>query len=307
MNDSYYTQEGERPDLAALEVNLPEGYIGTRIMPITPVADKTGTVYYNTVVADAAAQTSRTASAAPTAQAITTSNTSFSCLERVKRATIVPDEAKQMGGIEKADRVGAMWAKRQVMNAMETSICAEILGGTASDTWDDGAVLSDAQVALDSIRLYEGRTALVAASKTLRQMVQAILASDKVGPTFSRVISGTSPGVAIEGMSFKNWLNALALFLGVDEILAGDDAIWNASGYTGKYAYCKIDTSNDPLSHKWLPVLGKTFQFMPDGKNPWVIQSVPDRVNVRNIYDAYNYFDTVALNTGAFYMVEGVV
>lgn len=307
MNDAYYTQEGERPELAALEVNMPEGYIGSKIMPITPVADKTGYVYYATLTADDAAQTSRTASAAPDATAVTTSNTTFSCLERVKRASIVPDEVKQMGGIDKADRVGAMWAKRQVMNALETSIAAELLGLSASKAWDAAKCLKDTQVALDSIRRYEGRTALVAGTKTLRIMVQNLLADDAMGSVFSRVVSGTSPAVAVEGLGLKTWLNGLAMFLGVDEVLAGDDAIWALAGTNeGKFAYVKLDASNDQLSHKWMPVFGKTFQFMPDGKNPWVIQSVPDRVNVRNLWDAYLYYDTTALNTGAAYVFEGV-
>lgn len=307
MNDAYYTQTGERPDLAALEVNPPEGYIGSRIMPIVPVADKSGTVYYATVTADDTAQTSRSAGAAPSGTQISDSSTSFTCAERVKRGQITPDEAKQMGGIEKADVVGAKWAKRQVMAALETSICAEILGGTASDQFDAAKLISDAQVALQAMRLYEGKTALVGATQTIKKIVQQCLESDVFGPAFARIVSGTSPMVAVEGMNHKSMLAGLAMMLGVDEVLAGDDTIWNATAYAGKFAYCKLDDGTDQLSHKWKPVLGKTFMFMPDGKQPYVIQSVADRVNVNNLYDAYCWYDTTALNTSAFYMVEGVV
>jgi hypothetical protein len=45
---------------------------------------------------------------------------------------------------------------------------------------------------------------------------------------------------------------------------------------------------------------------MPDGKQPWVIQSVADRVNVNNLYDAYLWFDSVLMNTGALYVIDGV-
>jgi hypothetical protein len=45
---------------------------------------------------------------------------------------------------------------------------------------------------------------------------------------------------------------------------------------------------------------------MPDGANPWVIQSVADRVNVNNLYDAYLWSDVVILNAPAVYVFEGV-
>ncbi len=96
------------------------------------------------------------------------------------------------------------------------------------------------------------------------------------------------------------------LYLGVDAILPGDDAIWNAGAYKGKFALAKLDDGMDPLSHKWEPVLGKTFQFLPDGTNPWVVKSVADLTLVNNFYDAYQWFDTVVLNAGALYVFDGV-
>jgi hypothetical protein len=107
-------------------------------------------------------------------------------------------------------------------------------------------------------------------------------------------------------MSLKAWADGLAMFLGVDEVLAGDSTIWNAGNCAGKFAIAKLDDGTDPLSHKWRPVLGKVFQFMPDGANPWVIQSVADRVNVNNLYDAYLWSDVVILNAPAVYVFEGV-
>lgn len=302
-----YTQNADRPDLAALEVNAPEGFIGPMIMPIVPVADKSGTLYYATVTADAAAQTSRTAGSAPTASQISDSSTTFSCLERNKRGAVTPDEVKQMGGIAKAEVVGAKYAKRQVMRALETSICAEVLGLLASDTFDAAKIQADTQDALDSIRLYEGKTALVASTKVLKQIVQAILGSSVQGPMFARLISGTSSAVAAQGLSLQAWLNGLSIYLGVDTVMAGDSNIWNATGYTGKFAIMKVDASNDALSHKWTPVFGKAFQFLPDGNQPWAITSCADLVNVNNLFTATMWYDTVALNTGAAYIFDGVV
>jgi hypothetical protein len=308
MNDAYYTETGERPDLAAIEVNPPEGYIGEKILPVVPVTDKTGVVYYATVKADAAAQTGRSAGAAPTASAISASNTTFTAAEAVKRGTITPDEAKQMGGIAKADMVGAKWAKRQVMNYKETDIAALIMqsGADADASFDPTKVQTQVQTALQSVRLYEGKTALIAATITIKGMLQAMLADSVHGAALARLVTGASGVDAVRGLSVQAWKQALAIFFGVDEVMAGDDTIWGATAIAGRFAIAKLDDGTDELSHKWKPVIGKCFQFMPDGKNPWVIQSVADRVNVNNLYDAYLWYDAVLLNAAGVYVFDGV-
>lgn len=306
MNDAFYTQTGERPDLAAVEVNTPEGYIASKILPIVPTVDKSGTIYYATITADAAAQTGRSAGTAPTATQISDSSTTFSTAENVKRGAITPDEAKQMGGIAKADMVGSKWAKRQVMNALESDVCTLVLGGSADYTFDPANLLKQAQVAKQAVRLYSGKTTLISSTQVVTNIVQSVLADSTYGTPMSRLISGTSPTVAVEGMNFKNWVAGLAMFLGIDEVLLGDDTIWNATAVTGRFAIAKIDNSGDEMSHKWNPVFGKTYQFMPNGTNPWVIQSVADRVAVNNLYDAYLWMDTKVLNSGAMKLFSGV-
>lgn len=306
MNDAYYTQTGERPDLAAIEVNPPEGYIADKIIPIVPVTEKTGTIYYATAPSDATAATSRSAGTAPTAVQISDSTTTFTTVEHVTRGGITPDEVKTMGGIEKADMVGAKYAKRQGMNALETAVCTVILGKAASNQFDPQKLLTDTQVALQAMRLYEGKTALISSTNVLKRIVQHLLSDSAAGPVFSRIVTGTAPSVAVTGLSFENWKASLAMYLGINIVLAGDDTIWNATTYDGHFAIAKLDDGSDPLSHKWKPVLGKTFQFMPDGKQPWVIQTVADRVNVNNLYDSYIWFETKLLNTGALYVFDGV-
>jgi len=308
MNDAYFTTSGERPDLAALEVNLPENYIGPQILPTVPLTDKSGTVYYATVTADAAAQTGRSAGAAPTGTQISSSSTSFTAVEAVKRGSITPDEAKQFGGIEKADEIGAKWAKRQVMNKLEGDIATETVGGTVDANFDAAKALTQIQTALQAVRLYTGSRTLIGSTSVLKRIVQAMLADSTYGAPFSRLISGGSPAEAASGMNFEAWVNGLAMFLGVDRVLAGDDTIWDSATYSTneRFAVAKLDDGTDPLSHKWNPVLGKNFQYIPDGSNPWVIQSIEDRLNVNNHYDAYNWYDLVTLNASAIYVFDGV-
>jgi len=96
------------------------------------------------------------------------------------------------------------------------------------------------------------------------------------------------------------------MLFGVDEVLAGNDIVWNTPSFVGHFAIAKIDDSADELSHKYKPVLGKTYMYMPDGRSPWHVKSIADHVNINNLYDAIMWFDTKILNTGALYVFDGV-
>lgn len=306
MHDKYYTQTGERPDLAAIKVNEPEGFIGGKLLPVVPMSDKSGTIYFATLTADAAAQTGRSAGTAPDGTQISNSSAAFTAAEASKRGKVTPDEAKQMGGIEKADEVGAKFAMRSVMRAREASIAALTLGKAAGLTFDAAKFFVQAQQALNEVRRYSGKTVLYGGSETLRIVVNALLAEQTTAAVLSRVVSGTSPAVAVTGLSFDQWKGALAFLIGVDEVLAGDDEIWSAGARGKKFGIAKVDDGTDPLAYKYAPVLGKTFQFMPDGEQEFAMQSVADRVNVNNLYDAYAWYEAKVLNTGANVTFGGV-
>jgi hypothetical protein len=292
--------------LAALAINLPEGYIGTKIYPVVPVAEKGGTLAYATVTADDVTEPARVVGAAPAVTQISDSETTWACTEILKRAGITPDEAKQMGGIEKADEVGAKWSMRQTLAIREARIAAKVLG-TADDTFDAAKLRTDMQTARQALRLYPGRTALAASSYVLNAMVQNIAAQDGIGEAFARIVTGTNSVEAAMGLSFEAWKRGLAMFLGVDDVLAGDDAVWNAGARAGKFAVCKLDNSGDPISHKFIPVIGKTFTFIPDASlGGWECQSVGDRTLINNFYDCKMWVNVVELNAGAVYVFDGV-
>lgn len=302
---SYYTQTDQRPDLATIEVNPPEGYIGTRLMPVTPVSEKAGSVAYATVKADSTAQTGRVAGEAPSVTQISNSATTWAAVEVIDRAGVTPDEVKQMGGIEKADQIGARWAMRQVL-ALREGLIADVILGTADDTFDAAKLRTDVQTARQTLRLYPGRTVLAASTYVLNAMVQNIAATAVIGDAFARIVTGVNAAEAAMGLSFEAWKRGLAMFLGVDEVLAGDDAVWNAGTRAGKFSLVKVDSTGDPLSHKYIPVLGKTFTFIPDGGNGWEVQSVGDRTLINNFYDAKLWIDVVTLNAAAVYTFDGV-
>jgi len=302
MQDSLYTQNGDRPDLAAsIQVNPPEGYIASKILPVSPVMEKAGSVAYRTLQADIAAEVGRVAGAAPAPTQIANSATTFACAEAVKRGAITPDEVKQMGGIEKADVVGTKFAMRSVQNYLEADVCAHILGVAASAQFDPAKFKTQAQTAINAVRRYEGRSTLIAGTKTLQAMLQGLLSAKPHENLLNRIVNGNGAALSLQSM-----IDALKFYIGIDDVLAGDDGIWNAGAYAGHFAIAKLDDGTDPLSHKWNPVLGKTFQFLPDGVNPWVVKSVADLTLVNNFYDAYQWFDTVVLNAGALYVFDGV-
>jgi len=303
---SFYTEEGDRSAIQSeIEVNLPEGYIGTKMMPVTTVAEKAGSAAYATVTADSTAQTGRSAGVAPTATQISNSAKTWACTEIIDRAAITPDEVKQIGSIEAADKIGFRWAMRQVLAAREALI-ADVVLGTADDTFDAAKLRTDTQTAMDALRLYPGKTCLAASTFVLKAMVQNIAGDSNIGPAFARIVTGTNAADAVLGLSFKAWAAGLALFLGVDEVLAGDDAVWNAGARAGKFSLVKVDDTNDPLSHKYNPVLGKTITFIPDGTQGWELSGVADRTLINNFYDAKMWIDVETYNAAAVYTFDGV-
>lgn len=304
--DPYYTHTGPRPDLASLAVNPPEGYIGSMITPTLFVSDKTGTIYYHTVAADVSGQTGRSSLAAPTGTAITNTSTTWSCAEVISRGQIAPDEAKSMGGIANADKVGATFAIRNCMNAIETAIATATIGSTSDATFDAAKFLGQSQTALDTVRRYSGKTTLFGSTLALKRLVQAILSDSTNGKFLSRLVSGTSPNVAREGLNLKAWLDGLAMWIGVDQVLAGDDAIWNAGTNENRVVIGKLDDGSDLLRHKYDAVYGRNIVYLPDGGSPWFVESIADRLTKSNNYDASAWYNVKELNAAAIYVFSGI-
>lgn len=304
--DPYYTSTGPRPDLAAIEVNPPEGFIGSKIVPTVPVAEKSGTLYYWDVESDVAAQTGRSTVVAPTSTTLAGTSTTFTCAEAISRGKIAPDEVKTMGGIAKADMVGTKFAKRNVLNAIETAIATITTGSAADDSFDAAKLMGQAQTALDATRRYYGKTTLVGATITLKRAVQALLNDATASKVFARLITGTAPSVAVSGMNFQAWMNGLAMYLGVDQVLAGDDAIWNAGDNAGKLVIGKFDDGSEELVHKYEAVFARNMLFLPGGNSPWFVESIGDRLTKANVYDAAVWYNVKELNSAAIYVLGGV-
>jgi len=308
--ESYKTETGRREDLEAIEVNPVLGYIGQKFYPVLPVTEKTGSVYYTTLTADAASQDGLARGTALTPVYLTESVAAFSCASVEKRYAIGRDEVKQMGGIEKADRLGGSASKRSVQRTLETALAAQLQteGSHQTTAHVAGEFLAEAQAAVAAIRLYPGKTALAVGWSAFNGIMR-----------FTEVLNQFSLGaLMLGGGDAKDVVagapNALKMILAgllsVDEVLVGDDAHWGVgagSGGIGCNAVFVKLSGQDEFSHKMDPVLGKLVQYLPDGTQPYIVESFYNDSLKSNMYDAETWYSIEEFNAEAAYVLTDVI
>ncbi len=308
MADLYTIESENRTDLlpVAEAVNPPEGYIGGKLLPTQKVTQPSGTVYYATVTADGTAATNRSAGSAPTGTRIAQSSTTFSAGEIIDRGLIAANQVEIMGGIANADKMGATFAVRSVMKKKEQNVCAAMLGVAASATFDAAKIQTQLQTAKQAIRRYSGKIALYGATETITRMVQQIIGETKTNPLFARLVTGGGPMEAAKGLSMEAYIEGLKMYLGVDEVLLGDDDIWGAGSYDGLFGVTKLPDALTDFSFMMKPELGRYFQYIPDGGQQYRIETLGDKDDKDNKYDAIINAQEKILNSGAIYNFSGV-
>ena len=295
------TQEGRRPDLEAMPVNEPEGYIGKFIYPTLPTMEKTGSIYYKTVTADSAAQDSRVAGVAPTTTLLTDSVTTYSAAELIQRYGVVKAEVKQMGGIEKADSLGGQASKRSVQRALEAVQAYAFFNGSKTDI--SAAILNGIQTGLESIKRYAGKAAFVTSATTYLWIIRQTEITDKMSWTFPAGQTNPNDILSVKTQAFKSLLQTI---YGVDEVLIGDDDQWKWNETNGWAGVVKLPDAAE-FSHKMDPVLGKTAIYMPDGEQQFEIESFYNEDTKTNTYDATAWQAIKELNPGAKALFSGLV
>jgi len=308
--ESYKTETGRREDLEAIEANPVLSYIGTRFYPVLPVSEKTGSVYYTTLTADAASQDALARGTALTPVYLTESVATFSCASVEKRYAIGRDEVKQMSGIEKADKLGGAASKRSVQRTLETALALQLqtVGGHTTAAHAAGQFLAEANVARESIRLYPGKTAFVCAFTVFNAIMrytevlnQFSLAALMLGGGDAKDVIAGSPA------ALKMILGGM---LSVDEVIVGDDDHWGvdigSSGIGCNGVFVKLP-GEDEFSHKMDAVLGKLVQYLPDGKQPYIVESWYNDELKSNMYDAETWYSIEELNPAAAYVLTDMV
>lgn len=307
------TINGERSDvLEAIkgELNPPEWYIGHVIFPVDLRAEKTGDIYYQTLTADSAAQTSRAAGAAPTATFLATSNTSYSAAEYNKRYAIARDEVKSYGGVENADRAGVKAAVRSCFRSFEDVAAGKVIDATGygnAVALASGKVFEGLQKAAQNVKRYPGKLVLVCSHDWFLDFISQADVKEAIQATFGN--GGVQQLQQLWSREPEAMKMMMATVMQFDTILIGDNEHWQVTDREDGAAIIKIP---DPASvanrddlvmlYKERPVYGISEFWLPDPVNNELLfkaESFYERKDVANYYDAYAWFDILELNAGA--------
>lgn len=293
--DPTYTTTSDRPDLAELEVNPPEGYIADSIMPTVIVRQPSGKLYYHAKQNRIAAQKNREDGVTPNKTQIAQSDLDYTCVQVDARAAIAPRQVPIMGGIEKADMIGAQGAKEAVMAEREKAVSALLLGGDNPTTFDPGNVTVQAAAARTATKGHAGVLKLVAATETLSAIFMQMVQDSATCKLMANVVAGTSPQVAMTALDPEAQARAVAVMFGCKGVLAGDDEIWNDGDLEGRFAIVRL---LDSVENRYLfrPVYGLTLQYLPEDGQLVRITSTGDTVSVNNLYTATTDMVSKVLN-----------
>lgn len=282
-----------RPDLAALEVNAPTGYIGEDIFPTETRNEKAGNITYMPVIADVAAQTNRVDYVAPDAVNIATAVAAYSAGEIIKRFSLSFLEKKAIGNDAKAEEMAAGAAKRSVMAALETKKATKLFGVSATNALvepDAGELLAAIKDSVKDIKRYSGETALVLSFEAYNAVTALAEITGKLsyqGFNFSN----PSDVLSIQTEVLQSMLQGL---FGVSRILIGDDDCWVKED---QLVVCKLP-SKEFMSYKANPELGRTIMYLIDGENFEMGVSENDEKMCFD-FTAMSFADVVQFNEGA--------
>jgi hypothetical protein len=299
---------GPRPDLAKLAVNWPIEYIGPTLFPIAKATEKVGDFGYRAVVADAAAESGRSAVTALALNQITNSSTAFSVTKKEKRYVMSEDDVKGMGGIEKADNVGAAASKRSVMRGFE-SACAAAIFTTARKNaaleltaGNEFAVIG---YQANLIRRVKGKIGLVCSKNWLLAFLglNAVQARMQSLGGISAVLGAVAAANAKDTDTLAGVLR-VALGLPIDRLLVGDDDHWEISGAVNTAALVMVPDlmGQDVMAAcKFDPIYGLSIWYLPD---PVGAEDSPFQIDTEwlpseklNAWDATGQYALVELNT----------
>ena len=286
-------EAGKRADLEAIQVNDPIGYIGSIVLPVLKLDVKAGTYYYRALIADSAAQTSRTAGAAPTSETVSESSSTWSAVERIDRTLVPWEMIPLVGGLEKSEQIAARTVKRNVQNALETAQLAVLVDGAGTSI--TSALIDGMIDACDKLHLYPGRTAFVCNVGQYRWLVQQTEIQNLLVRTFGGL--GAMEAMSLNKTTFKLMLQAI---FAVDEVLIADDKFWPYA-YRTTAAMVKLPpTNSEEWSFMYQAEYGRTMIYWPQGSaNPYEINSFADDDLRSNKYDAIEWDSIEQFNSGA--------
>lgn len=285
-----------RPDLAMVEVQQVGRYYADMIFPPVNRFGKVGNIYFQQVDADVAAQTGRAGGAAPTKTTLASVNDTFSCTEKIKRADVPDDEERLIGGMLNAEMKAARIGKRSIMRNKEDAAVAALLaaaqgGGNDRDILDSFQKTLD--VAIVDVERVSGKLIWVCGFTTFRRLTRY----PEITNTLLRI------GVPQEAVasSVRN-IDAptLASIIGVEEVWVGNDDHWTAGeGYVIKAPEPGVEPDE-------LAQMGRQVQFLPDGQQPFLMESFFNDIDKTDVVDTRVWNDFKTFNAEAVTRLKGI-
>jgi hypothetical protein len=231
--EKYATQDGDRPDLADIRVNPPEGYIGFQLFPPVGIAERGGETSYMVVFDDQVPQVNRARGADLATEYLFPATHNFSVAPIERRFSVDWRDVKVFGGVDVADRHGVTMAKRSIYRAVEDLQAATAMAGPVTPV--SGDIVEDIMTSLPLLKRYTGETALVLSYSQWRWMIQ----QDEIVNAIGRSIARTDVGVVdVMAMSVNHVRLIMQNIYNLDHILVGDDVHWTTPD--NRALLCKI-------------------------------------------------------------------
>lgn len=295
-----------RPDLEAAAYKAPS-YLTPQLFPMLPRAMRQGTIYYQDILADIAAQTGRTAGNAPTENTIADQQTTFNLEndEFIDREKIPDGDIAGLGGLDAAQLKAARKGKRAVGEAIEDLTVANILANGSVTYTDIGtSFLAAVDLGRDTIADYaEGRIALVL-SQRLFSLVKR----------YDEVINRMKfTGVIASGLTDVRSISQmqLAATLNLDAVLTGPNSAWydHSATYQDRAALVVLpEAAQEP--DEALQV-GRTLWFSATGATPsaetmFEVHTWYSEDKVSEMCDVRAYAEQKVFNPELIYGLDGL-
>jgi len=308
----YPTMTGPRPDLAlaARESQADMGgYAFPQIFPILPVTERAGDFSYavaNLSNATTSVASGRENGAALVAVEVKTSDFAWTTARLEARAVVYDNEVKAYGGIEKADRHGALSAVRRAFNAVEVAAHAKIFTTArvnAATSLADQSIINIISLAAVALRPY-GSPYIIATTIGLLKFLQI--------PEVRKAMFGSFTAAQVMNMlgdptSKDMMLNKLSLLISVKGIIIFDSDIVTAANND---ALALVALRPEAMAGgeallsiaKEKALYGFAAVYIPDGASkemPFGVSAVADGKDKANYYDAESRYSINELHTDA--------
>lgn len=308
----YPTIQGPRPDLALAAKESQKdmgGYAFPQLFPVLYVTERAGTFSYapaNLSNATTNVASGRANGAALTASEVKTADFDWTTARLEARAVVYDNEVKGFGGIEKADRHGALSAVRRAYNAVEVAAYAKTFTAAriaAATSLADQEIINTISLAAVALRPY-GQPYIVTTTTGLLKFLQI--------PEVRKAMFGSFTAAQVMNMlsdpgSKEQMLSKLSLLISVKGMIIFDSDIVTAADndVIGLVALRpEAMSGGEALMSvaKEKALYGFTAIYIPDGASndmPFGVSATADGTDKANYYDAESRYSVNEIHTAA--------